>query len=108
MDPGPDHVATNVLDSRDDSLVSWTAEDAVRQQELFPFELTPAGCIMAIAFCGLLMSQITSLNQTGFILVVAVLVGTFVIRTSLVPAVLALANEVNWWPGIDVSPLSLL
>ncbi|ETO16373.1 hypothetical protein RFI_20979 [Reticulomyxa filosa] len=54
--------------------------------------ITAAGVIMAIAFCGLLFSEITSLNQTGFILVVAVLVDTFIIRTLLVPAVLSLAK----------------
>eukprot|EP01083_Nonionella_stella_P175498 611326_1 len=62
--------------------------------------ITAAGIIMGIAFCGLLLSQITSLNQTGFIMVIAVLVDTFIIRTSLVPAVLSIAKEVNWWPGI--------
>lgn len=64
--------------------------------------ITAAGIIMGIAFCGLLLSQITSLNQTGFIMVVAVLVDTFIIRTSLVPAVLSIAKEVNWWPGLNV------
>jgi len=66
--------------------------------------ITAAGCIMAIAFCGLLFSQITSLNQVGFILVVAVLVDTFVIRILLVPSVLNLAGEVNWWPGAQLCP----
>ena len=42
--------------------------------------ITAAGIIMAIAFCGLLSSAITSLNQVGFILVIAVLVDTFIIR----------------------------
>jgi len=63
--------------------------------------ITAAGIIMGIAFCGLLMSKITSLNQTGFIMVIAVLVDTFIIRTSLVPAVLSIAKEVNWWPGLN-------
>jgi len=62
--------------------------------------ITAAGVIMAIAFSGLLFSEMPALNQTGFILVVAVLVDTFIIRTLLVPAVLAIAKEVNWWPGI--------
>merc|ERR1712154_375703 len=33
--------------------------------------ITAAGIIMGIAFCGLLLSQITSLNQTRFIMVIA-------------------------------------
>merc|ERR1712087_91615 len=63
--------------------------------------ITAAGIIMGIAFCGLLLSAITSLNQTGFIMVIAVLVDTFIIRTSLVPAVLSIAKEINWWPGLN-------
>merc|ERR1712029_843814 len=67
--------------------------------------ITAAGIIMGIAFCGLLLSQITSLNQTGFIMVVAVLVDTFIIRTTLVPAVLSIAKEGNWGPGLNVCSL---
>ena len=62
--------------------------------------ITAAGVIMAIAFCGLLLSNTITLNQVGFILVIAVLVDTFIIRTTLVPAILSLAKEINWWPGI--------
>lgn len=37
--------------------------------------------------------------QIGFILVVATLVDTFVVRAVVVPALMFCAVERNWWPG---------
>lgn len=61
--------------------------------------ITAAGIIMAIAFTGPTMSNQLVLNEFGFMLCVAVLVDTFVVRTLMVPAVMHLAGWVNWWPG---------
>ena len=61
--------------------------------------ITTAGMIMTIAFSSLLLSDITVLNQFGFILVAASLVDTFITRTLLVPALMFIAVESNWWPG---------
>ncbi len=57
-----------------------------------------AGIIMAIAFSGLMLSKEMVLNQFGFMLCIAVLIDTFIIRTILVPAIMALAEKWNWWP----------
>ena len=57
-----------------------------------------AGIIMAIAFSGLLFSREMVLNQFGFMLCIAVLIDTFIIRTILVPAIMSLASKWNWWP----------
>lgn len=57
-----------------------------------------AGIIMAIAFSGLLLSRVMVLNQFGFMLCIAVLIDTFIIRTILVPAIMSLASKWNWWP----------
>ncbi|MCG3259754.1 MAG: MMPL family transporter [Candidatus Heimdallarchaeota archaeon] len=57
-----------------------------------------AGIIMAIAFSGLLFSRVMVLNQFGFMLCIAVLIDTFIIRTILVPAIMSLASKWNWWP----------
>merc|ERR1712087_825821 len=46
------------------------------------------------------------ITAAGFIMGIAVLVDTFIIRTSLVPAVLSIAKEVNWWPGLNPKCLS--
>ena len=47
----------------------------------------------------------TVLNQFGFILVSAALVDTFLVRTVLVPALMFVALERNWWPGAVPPPL---
>jgi len=60
--------------------------------------ITSAGLIMAIAFCGLLLSDVPSNNQIGFVMAFGVLMDTFVIRTCLVPSVLTLASSLNYWP----------
>lgn len=60
--------------------------------------ISMAGVIMAIAFGGMLFSSTMILNEFGFILTLAVLVDTFIIRTILVPAIMSLASRWNWWP----------
>ncbi len=54
-----------------------------------------AGIIMAIAFSGLLLSKEMVLNQFGFMLCIAVLVDTFIVRTILVPAIMSVAEKWN-------------
>lgn len=60
--------------------------------------ITAAGVIMAIAFGGLLFSSIDTLNQLAWILFSSVLFDTFVVRTILVPAVVSMSKNVQWWP----------
>eukprot|EP00041_Stephanoeca_diplocostata_P029262 m.860006 g.860006 ORF g.860006 m.860006 type:complete len:224 (-) comp23527_c0_seq1:171-842(-) len=70
--------------------------------------ITAAGGIMAIAFAGLLFSQEPVLNELSFFLVFAVLVDTFVIRLLLVPALMVLLGDSNWWPGtVPNTPMDL-
>eukprot|EP00462_Mataza_sp_D1_P018131 CAMPEP_0175140068 /NCGR_PEP_ID=MMETSP0087-20121206/11259_1 /TAXON_ID=136419 /ORGANISM="Unknown Unknown, Strain D1" /LENGTH=816 /DNA_ID=CAMNT_0016423161 /DNA_START=101 /DNA_END=2552 /DNA_ORIENTATION=- len=61
--------------------------------------ITAAGLIMAIAFSGLLFSSQAALNQLSFYLVFAVLFETFLVRPVLVPCVMDLFGEANFWPG---------
>ena len=60
--------------------------------------ITSAGLIMAVAFGGLFLSASTILNQAAFVLFVAVLYDTFIIRTLLMPALLSLSRDRAWWP----------
>eukprot|EP01105_Mastigella_eilhardi_P004748 TRINITY_DN1638_c0_g1_i16.p1 TRINITY_DN1638_c0_g1~~TRINITY_DN1638_c0_g1_i16.p1 ORF type:complete len:829 (-),score=200.10 TRINITY_DN1638_c0_g1_i16:1593-4055(-) len=60
--------------------------------------ITFAGCIMAIAFGGLMSSSLKSLKESGFLLCFSVLLDTFVIRTLLNPAILALCGDASYWP----------
>lgn len=61
--------------------------------------ITAAGIIMAVAFSGLVMASIGTLNQFGFYLVWAVLLDTFVVRSLLVPAVMGMLGDSNFYPG---------
>jgi hypothetical protein len=60
--------------------------------------ITAAGVIMAIAFSGLLLSTEPVLNELAFLLVLAVLVDTFIVRSMLVPAIMSAFGRLNWWP----------
>lgn len=60
--------------------------------------ITAAGIIMAIAFGGLMLSATVMLQEVGFMLALSVLVDTFLIRTILVPAMIYILDDLNWWP----------
>jgi len=60
--------------------------------------ITSAGIIMAVAYSGLLMSDIPILNQTSLLVVAAVVIDTFFIRALATPAVHAPLGKLNWWP----------
>ena len=54
---------------------------------------------MAIAFGGLLFSKILALNQLSIYLFLSVIFDTIFIRSLLVPSILGLFNDANWWPS---------
>eukprot|EP00298_Acanthocystis_sp_HF-20_P015375 c21121_g1_i1.p1 GENE.c21121_g1_i1~~c21121_g1_i1.p1 ORF type:complete len:819 (+),score=310.55 c21121_g1_i1:31-2487(+) len=60
--------------------------------------ITAAGCIMAIAFAGLLLSSMPLLNMCAFFIAFSVLFDTFVVRTILVPASMSLLGRFNFFP----------
>eukprot|EP01063_Lacrimia_lanifica_P010961 TRINITY_DN1772_c0_g2_i1.p1 TRINITY_DN1772_c0_g2~~TRINITY_DN1772_c0_g2_i1.p1 ORF type:complete len:958 (+),score=300.73 TRINITY_DN1772_c0_g2_i1:60-2933(+) len=66
------------------------------------FLITAAGVIMAIAFSGLFFSAEPYMHQLSFFMVFAVLFDTFVVRTLMVPALMGLLGEYNWWPCAHV------
>ena len=59
--------------------------------------VTAAAVLMAIVFGALLISGLTFLKQYALGLTIAVLLDAFVIRATLVPAVMRLAGNANWW-----------
>eukprot|EP00299_Pterocystis_sp_00344_P015624 c7814_g1_i1.p1 GENE.c7814_g1_i1~~c7814_g1_i1.p1 ORF type:complete len:818 (-),score=193.80 c7814_g1_i1:51-2504(-) len=60
--------------------------------------ITAAGTIMSIAFAGLLLSEMPLLNMCSFFIVFSVLFDTFVVRSLLVPATMAILNRFNFFP----------
>lgn len=60
--------------------------------------VTGAAAIMVIAFGGLMLSSSMLLVEFGFVLALAVAIDATVVRTFLVPAIMSLAEQTNWWP----------
>ena len=53
---------------------------------------------MAVAFSGLAFSGLMLMNQFGVLLALCVLLDTFVVRTTLNPALVYLFADANYWP----------
>ncbi len=61
--------------------------------------ISSAGVILAATF-GVLMTQpILELFMFGFIVCIGILMDAFLIRGMLVPAIVSLVNNWNWWPS---------
>lgn len=60
--------------------------------------ISGAGLIMSLAFSGLLFSNKVFFQQFGVLLISSVMFDTFVVRTVLVPALMLIAQDWNWWP----------
>lgn len=60
--------------------------------------ITGAGCIMSIAFFGMMLSSVRMNFHIGFLLTSGVLLDTFVVRSLLVPPVLMVGDMINYWP----------
>jgi len=66
--------------------------------------ITSAGIIMAGTFAAMMSARLLGLVQIGFAVAVGVLLDTFVVRTSLVPAIAVLLGRWSWWPRRQRGP----
>merc|ERR1712199_42165 len=55
--------------------------------------ISAAGLIMAIAFCGNLLSSTAVMNVVGLLLVTAVLLDTFIVRPIVTPALMVVLGS---------------
>ncbi len=62
--------------------------------------ITSAALIMILVFGVFAFARVLAMQFLGFGLAVAVLLDATIIRMVLVPAVMHLAGEWNWWPGV--------
>ncbi len=60
--------------------------------------ITSAGIIMAGTFASMMSASLVGLLQIGFAVAFGVLLDTFVVRTTLVPAIIVLLGRWSWWP----------
>ncbi|MEH0842186.1 MMPL family transporter [Micromonospora sp. CPCC 205711] len=61
--------------------------------------ITSAGLVLAGVFAALGVLPLTMLAQLGLIVGLGVLIDTLLVRSIVVPAVVALAGDRIWWPG---------
>ena len=61
--------------------------------------ITSAGLILAGTFSALMTLPLEDLVQLGFAVAVGVLIDTFITRTLIVPALVAIFGRWNWWPS---------
>jgi RND superfamily putative drug exporter len=78
--------------------------------------VTAAGIIMISVFSGFVLSEDTIIKSMGFALAFGVLVDAFVVRQTIVPAVMSLLGDSAWWlprwldralPRVDIEGESL-
>ena len=60
--------------------------------------ITSAGLILAGTFSALMTLPLQDLFQLGFAVAIGVLMDTFITRTLIVPSIVKLLGNWNWWP----------
>tara|TARA_B100001142_G_scaffold69767_1_gene69982 strand:- start:79533 stop:81770 length:2238 start_codon:yes stop_codon:yes gene_type:complete len=61
--------------------------------------ITSAGLILAGTFAVFMTLPLIDLFQLGFAVAIGVIMDTFVTRTVIVPAIVSLLGDKNWWPN---------
>ena len=78
--------------------------------------VTAAAIIMVSVFAGFIFSHLTMVRPLGFAMAFGVLVDAFVVRMTIVPAVMYLLGDKAWWlprwldrilPDVDVEGAKL-
>jgi RND superfamily putative drug exporter len=70
--------------------------------------VTAAALLLSLVFVGFLTSGVAVIKVIGLGLAVAILVDAFVVRMTLVPALMRIAGRYNWWAPRSLRRLHLL
>lgn len=98
MGMGVDYDIFLVTRIREEKLKGLSNRDAiVKAVDRTGTIITMCGAIMAGAFGTLMLSDQMMMQQIGFILFVAVAIDATVMRLMIVPAIMTLMGEYNWW-----------
>jgi RND superfamily putative drug exporter len=77
-----------------------TTEEGIQDSLEYTGKLvTGAGAIMIVSFGGMMFSTMVPLIEIGFIMGFAILIDATVVRILLVPALMSVADQWNWWPS---------
>src|SRR4051812_3400152 len=76
-----------------------TKEGALRALIATGPVITSAGLILAGTFAVLMTLPLDILLELGFTVALGVLLDTFLVRTLMVPSIVALVGDASWWPA---------
>jgi RND superfamily putative drug exporter len=60
--------------------------------------ITVAGVVLAGSFAVLALVPLQQFREFAFVMTVGILLDTFVVRSLLVPSLIALFGRASWWP----------
>jgi RND superfamily putative drug exporter len=66
--------------------------------------ITAAGAVMGLGFGCLMFGSVTAIMACGFLVSLSVVFDTFVVRTIVVPVMMAVLSDMNKWPAAGVPP----
>ena len=68
--------------------------------------ISAAGIVLALSFGAMALVPITAFRELAFVMAAGLLIDAFLVRTVLVPAIIALVGYRSGWPGKRLRPMS--
>ncbi|WP_432493553.1 MMPL family transporter [Kineococcus gypseus] len=102
---GVDYNIFLVTRAREEALTAGTREGIRTAVAVTGGVITSAGVLLAAVFTVLGVLPLITLTQIGVVVCIGVLLDTLLVRTLLVPAIVALLGPRTWWPSrLDRAP----
>ena len=95
--------------AREESALHGTKDGVLRALAVTGGVITSAGLVLAATFGALSVLPLLFLAQMAFLVGFGVLLDTFVVRSLVVPAAVAIIGDTVWWPsalakGVPAAP----